>query len=145
VIPGLKTISNLQCTAGLDYVLKTHRLQTCIINVDSYVVFSKIAPQLAVDLDKHVWTESVNNYSATVTVDEFWQQYDKMVEVGEKVGLLKRQLSNILRHTLKADENDGIDDDTSMQELGVDSLMFVEIKNNLQEILGRGCWLAPAP
>ncbi|CAL8087651.1 unnamed protein product [Orchesella dallaii] len=141
-INGMKGFSNAQGIAGLEYVMKTQRLQTAILSVDSYSKLCNIAPQLSVNLDERVWNESSNTSgssstnSSVIKIDDFWQQYDPITDNGGKVEYLKTQLRSILKNTLKMDNLEVIDDNISMQEIGVDSLMFVEIKNCIQTLLG---------
>ncbi|CAL8084937.1 unnamed protein product [Orchesella dallaii] len=135
-LPGLKTLSNLQGVTGLEYVLKTQRTQTAIINIDSFVLLSKLFPHLAVYLDERIWKTTVVSGSVTIKSDEFWQQYDSFSEFSDKINLLKVQLRTILRVILRLDDTDVINDDGNFQEMGVDSLMFVEIRNSLQALLG---------
>jgi len=136
-IPGLKTMSNLQCVKGLEYVMNSHRLQTCVSSIESYVLLGKIAPQVSVNLDEKIWKKSVETSGTIVRVDDFWRQYE--ANQGDKVFLFKTYLKAILKSTLKMDDSDDIDDNANLQDLGVDSLLFVEIKNSLQELLGSRC------
>lgn len=117
--------------------MKTQRLQTSVMNMESFVLFSKLSPQTAVYLDERIWkTGSSSSSSMTIKSDEFWQQYDAKQDTTEKVALINSQLKDMLRKILKLDRDEGIEDDSNFQELGVDSLMFVEIKNAVQALLG---------
>ncbi|CAL8085094.1 unnamed protein product [Orchesella dallaii] len=139
-VPGVKALSNLQGITGLEHVMKTHRIQTCILNVDSFVLLSKLFPSLSLYLDELIWKTNSGGSGLTTIIksEEFWQQYDSFssAQQVEKMSLLTEQLRNILRIILRLDENDVINNDGNLQEMGVDSLMFVEIRNALQALLG---------
>ncbi|CAL8084808.1 unnamed protein product [Orchesella dallaii] len=135
-LPGVKTLSNLQGVIGLEYVMKTHRVQTSINCMSSFVLLSKFIPQLALYLDESVMKASSAATNVAIKFEEFWQQYDSSLEIVEKTALLKRALGIIVRNILKLDEGDNIDYDANLQDLGVDSLMFVEIKNGVQALMG---------
>lgn len=133
----MKALSTLQGISALEYVMKTQRIQTSVVNMESFVLFTKMSPQLANYLDERIWkTGSSSTTSLTIKSDEFWQQYDSKNDKSEKISLLKCQLKDILRKILKMDNEEPIEDDANFQEMGVDSLMFIEIKNAVQSLLG---------
>ncbi|CAL8085106.1 unnamed protein product [Orchesella dallaii] len=135
-LPGLKSISNLQGLTGLEYALNTQSTQLAIINMESFLMLSKLFPHLAIYLDERVWKS--NNAAASIAIksDEFWHQYEAKLDANDKITLLKNQVKNSLRTVLKLDDNELINEDGNFQEMGVDSLMFVEIRNHLQSLLG---------
>ncbi|CAL8143538.1 unnamed protein product [Orchesella dallaii] len=133
-IPGIKSISTLQGVSGLEYVMKSHRVQTSISNISSPVLVIKFMPQVAFYLDESVIKASSANVA--IKFEDFWQQYDSSLEIGEKAALLNKSLCIIVRNILKLDDGDTIDYDANLQDLGVDSLMFVEIKNEVQTLMG---------
>ncbi|CAL8085358.1 unnamed protein product [Orchesella dallaii] len=135
-IPGLNAISNLQGIGALEYVLKTQRSQTTSVNISSFVILSKFVPYLGTYLDERMWKKTSTSNTVGIQSDEFWEQYDSKTELEEKTNVLKAQIQNILRTTLKLDDGDSIDDHLNFQDMGVDSLMFVEIKNSLQMLFG---------
>lgn len=136
-LPGMKAISTLQGISALDFLMRTQRLQTTVMNMESFVLFSKLSPMLAVYLDERIWkTGGSSSTSITIKSDEFWQQYDSKEDRSDKVSLLKFQLKDILRKVLKLENEEPVDDDGNFQEMGVDSLMFVELKNAVQSLLG---------
>ncbi|CAL8129073.1 unnamed protein product [Orchesella dallaii] len=137
-LPGIWPLSNLQGIKGLEYAIQSHRTQTAVLNVTSFVMMSKFYPHLSAYLDERFWKKCASGSGGSMTIksDEFWQQYDSVSENDGKVEILKVQLRNIIRFILKLDEHETIGDDVNLQDLGVDSLMFVEIKNGLQTLLG---------
>ncbi|CAL8084784.1 unnamed protein product [Orchesella dallaii] len=135
-LPGVKTISNLQGLIGLEYVMKAQRTQTSINCMDSFALLAKFVPQTAHYLDESVWKAYAEATSVIVKTDEFWQQYDILVETEDKLTLLTKVLGIIIRNVLKMDDSETIDENGNLQDMGVDSLMFVEIKNFVQALMG---------
>lgn len=133
----MKALSTLQGLTALEYSLKAQRTQTCVLNMESFVLFSKLSPQIAVYLDEKIWKSSGSSGSTLVIrPDEFWQEYDTRESRDEKLEVMKNRLKGVLKFILKLDEEEVVSDHTNFQEMGVDSLMFVEIKNALQNLLG---------
>ncbi|CAL8131186.1 unnamed protein product [Orchesella dallaii] len=135
-VPGLKTLSNRQGLIGLEYVMKTQRIQASIINVSSFVLLSKVYPSLSFYADECIAKTASGGTKFSLTLDEFWQQYDSLVELYERVILLKKTLGFIVYSVLRMDASDSINYNINFQDLGVDSLMFVEIKNLIQTLMG---------
>ncbi|CAL8084892.1 unnamed protein product [Orchesella dallaii] len=135
-VPGVNPISNLQGVKALQYALKSQRTQTAACNMKSFVMLSKLNPTLSTYLDERIWTKHSAGGSITLKSDEFWERYDSKSEIEERTNVIKEQLKSILRSILKLDDADKVDNNADFQEMGVDSLMFVEIKNSLQSMLG---------
>ncbi|CAL8143533.1 unnamed protein product [Orchesella dallaii] len=135
-IPGINPISNLQGLKALEYALKSQRTQTAAINIKSFVILAKLLPYLSTYLDERIWTKNSGNSSIAIKSDEFWELYDSKDVLEEKAEVIKEQLRSMLRSILKLDDSDKVDDNANFQEMGVDSLMFVEIKNSLQSLMG---------
>lgn len=134
--PGIRPITNLQGLATLEHVMKSCRIQTCALNVDSVVLWSKLVPQLSTYLDERVWKTSAGSGGLNLKSDEFWQEYDSKANFEEKEEVIKHYARIILTSVLRLEEGDKLRDDVDLKEMGVDSLMFVEIKNALQALLG---------
>lgn len=134
--PGIRPLTNLQGLAALEHALKMHRTQTCAVNVDSFLLWSKLVPQLSVYLDERVWKISTGSGGLSIKSEQFWLEYDSKPGIEEKVVIVKEYARKILTSVLRLEEGEKLRDDVDLQEMGVDSLMFVEIKNALQALLG---------
>jgi acyl carrier protein len=62
----------------------------------------------------------------------YTSQEDKKSEV------IKSYIEMILRQILKFDEDEPIDENQNFSEMGMDSLMMLEMKNLMQTMLGKG-------
>ncbi|CAL8085455.1 unnamed protein product [Orchesella dallaii] len=135
-LPGIKTLSNLQGVTGLEYTLNSQLVQLAIINVESFQIMSKLFPHFSTYLDEKIWKSVNATGSLSIKTDEFWKLYESKTEIEDKLEILKEHLKIVLRSVLKLDDCDTVNEDDNFQEMGVDSLMFVEIKNILQALLG---------
>ncbi|CAL8139144.1 unnamed protein product [Orchesella dallaii] len=136
-VPGVKAISNLQGLAALEFALKTHRTQTAVFGVSSFVLFRRMWPHHSFRkyLDEKLWNKTgptlVNSGIEEAPV--FWEEFDAS---SNKAEVMKTHVRNTFRNILKLDQNDVFADDVDIKVLGMDSLMFIEIKNRLQTLFG---------
>lgn len=141
ILPGIKSFSTSQGLAALEYVLRNHQNHIGVINIDSVQTVSKFAPLVSWYLDKRVLQSSPENRTISAaqgsTSEEFWMSYDAAENVEAKISIVKTALQGILRNVLKLDDSDVIGDSVDFQQMGVDSLMFIEIKNEMQGLLGK--------
>ncbi|CAL8146754.1 unnamed protein product [Orchesella dallaii] len=146
--PGFKGLSTLHGISGFEYVLRRgQRTQTAIFNVTSFKTVSNFISNLVTYFDERVWNGNVSTTEKSIGVIEsstFWDQYSAALELADKINVLNTHIKRSLKNMLKLDESDDIGDDLDMQELGVDSLMFVEIKNLLQTLLDKKLTLTPS-
>lgn len=78
-----------------------------------------------------------------LNADDFWKEVDTGTKE-EKVEVMLKYLKIVLRTTLRLGPNEPIGDQTNIQDLGVDSLMKIELKNSLQTLLGNRLILTAA-
>lgn len=69
--------------------------------------------------------------------EKFWIEYDSASGVDAHNEILQKYIKQIIRITLKMNENEKIDNHASFQDLGMDSIMMVEMKNGLQASVGK--------
>jgi thioester reductase-like protein len=132
-VAGLVPFSPNQGIGALEASLKTQRSQIAVLEAD-FQAIRRLFPQtkryieeLKLMLDSGVQVK--------ICSEKFWQDYDGAQEE-EKYNVLKGYLENILRQILKLDKNEPIDENQNLQEMGLDSLMMVEMKNFLQTLMG---------
>ncbi|XP_035701802.1 uncharacterized protein LOC110862880 isoform X2 [Folsomia candida] len=69
--------------------------------------------------------------------EQFWIEYDSAIGIEARENILRKYVKQIIRVTLQMNENEQIDDHANFQDLGMDSLMMVEMKNGLQSSVGK--------
>jgi len=67
-------------------------------------------------------------------MESFWDEYNSSED---KLSVIRHYIELILRQILKFDDDDVIDEHQSFSEMGMDSLMMLEMKNFVQTMLGR--------
>jgi thioester reductase-like protein/acyl carrier protein len=67
--------------------------------------------------------------------EAFWRDYDATNGADGKISLVRKYLDTIIRGILRLDDED-LDPNANFQDLGMDSLMLIEMKNNVQAVLG---------
>lgn len=67
----------------------------------------------------------------------FWDEYNSAVGREQKFVTLKKLLNKCVLSTLKMNVSHVIDDSVSFKDMGLDSLMMIEMKNSLQTSLGK--------
>ncbi|CAL8109976.1 unnamed protein product [Orchesella dallaii] len=72
-----------------------------------------------------------------LNTDEFWEEVDTMDDVAWKREVFGKYIKILIRSILKMDPDEPIEDNTEFQTFGVDSLMMLEMKNNLQNLFGQ--------
>lgn len=139
VIPGVKPFSTKQGLRALEYALSTQQTRMIVFNLESAANLVKLVPSLSSYLDEHILKSTVTSSQIQIshmqTSNKFWESYQSQQTFADKVSTLKAALAKILRMVLKLEESDELDENTDFQQMGVDSLMFVEIKNELQALL----------
>lgn len=133
--PGVRPISTAQGMNALEFALKTHSIQTCVLNVESFGHLSKLIPRLKSYVnDKRLLGEIKTE--TLMSSDDLWNEVDSAPDDESKKGVFKKYVKIMVRNMLKMDSDEPIDDLTEFQTLGVDSLMMLEMKNCIQSVLG---------
>lgn len=120
--------------AALEHAMKSHKTQIIPYEGDMGAAKKILASARGLLLN------IMNSSEATVLQidgDQFWIEYDLATEVDERIEILKKYIKQIIRITLKLNETEKIDDHATFQDLGLDSLMMVELKNGLQSSVGK--------
>ncbi|CAL8093606.1 unnamed protein product [Orchesella dallaii] len=133
--PGLRPISTSEGLLALETFLTTQRSHIAVLNIESFAMLCKVFPRIKTYIDdKRLLGES--KAKTIKNSDEFWAEIDKSEDREEKVLVFKNFIKTIVRNTLKLDADEVIDDHADLQTLGIDSLMSLEMKNAIQNVLG---------
>jgi acyl carrier protein len=132
-VAGLVPFSPNQGIAALEAIMKTTRSQVAVLEAD-FAAIRRLFPQtkryveeLKLSLDPGVQVK--------ISSEKFWQEYDP-AEEDDKPRIVQGYIESILRQILKLDKTEPIDENQNLQEMGLDSLMMVEMKNFLQTLMG---------
>lgn len=69
--------------------------------------------------------------------EQFWDDYDSADDEETKLEVVKRFVRSMIRQILKLGKDEVMNDDENFQDLGMDSLMLIEMKNVVQSTLGK--------
>ena len=72
----------------------------------------------------------------TIDKNKFWEDYNNGKDGDDKRQVLKNCIKSTVRDCLRLENTDLILDNTAFADIGVDSLMMIELKNLLQSLLG---------
>lgn len=136
-LPGVKALTNLQGVTALEAIMRSQRLQTAVMDFDSFGLACKLFPEFRTYLDEKVWKPSENNQASwNVKSEDFWEEVDAEGDREGKLTVIKKYIKILLRQALRLDPTEPIDDNANVQDMGVDSLMMVEMKNAVQNLVG---------
>lgn len=134
--PGIRPIATRQGLRALEAILKSTRLQVCVMNVDSFGLVAKLFPKVKGYVNDKRLLGDIKVPRLIINTDQFWGELDNAEGRESKVDIFKRYIKDMLKSTLKMDHDENIDDNAEFQSLGVDSLMLLEMKNYLQNLFG---------
>ncbi|CAL8125824.1 unnamed protein product [Orchesella dallaii] len=145
-LPGIAPITTQQGINGLESIMKSHRVQIVVNNVESFSLLFKTFSHLKNYLDERAWkSEFSTGKSFNIKSEDFWEEYDGCGEDRDgKVVVIKKYITITLRHILRLDASDPVDENMELQDMGVDSLMMLEMKNSLQSMFGDRVTVTPA-
>lgn len=105
------------------------------MNMESFVLMSKLFPQIKAYIDdKRLLGETKSNL--IFSSDEFWSEVDTSEAKEDKLEVFKKFIKSTIKNVLKMEEDEDIDDNAELHALGIDSLMMLEMKNGIQNMLG---------
>lgn len=135
-VRGVIPFSPARGIAALEAVMKSQRRQICVVDLE-YQVLMKVHPQSKAYM-QHVAggsSSADSTGSSSIKSEKFWEEIDSAKDKDKPV-IIKQYVKVLLRQILKLEDEETIDDKANFQEMGLDSLMMIELKNNLQAILG---------
>lgn len=130
-VRGVVPFSPARGIAALEAILKSQNRQMCVVDLD-YLVLMKVHPQSKAYLQHVAGSGSPldNLGSSLIKSEKFWEEIDS-VKDDEKPAIIKQYVKVLLRQILKLDDQEPIDDQASFQDIGLDSLMMIEVSRTL--------------
>ncbi|XP_035712782.1 phenolphthiocerol synthesis polyketide synthase type I Pks15/1 [Folsomia candida] len=130
----IKPFTVHQGIAALEDAMKSHKTQ--IIPYEGDMGSAKKVLASARGLLSNIMDSSEASV-LQIDGEQFWIEYDLATGVAERMDILSKYIKQIIRITLKLNESEKIDDHANFQDLGLDSLMMIEMKNGLQSSVGK--------
>jgi len=138
---GLTPFSPAAGIAALEYILTNHLNQALVQTISNLDQFKLTLPLGGHFYDDVKRVESRTTSSAALA-DKYRDLADQIFRTSteaERVSFVQSYVSSVLRETLSMGVDEEIDEDQDWTELGVDSLMAIEIRNRLQaQVIGEG-------
>jgi thioester reductase-like protein len=134
-IIGMKPFSVLQGISALERVMKSQRLQCMVAEVDVSIMKQLFASsktylgELKLDHNSHKDIQ-INN-------EKLWNDYDAAVDDEGRSEAIRNFVRLMIRQILKLDQDEPLNDEENLQDLGMDSLMMIEMKNTVQSAMGK--------
>jgi thioester reductase-like protein len=131
---GLKPFSVLQGISALERAMKSQRLQCMVAEMDMSIMKQLFAcsktylGELKLDRNSHKDIQ-INN-------EKLWNDYDAAVDDEGRSEVIRNFVRLMIRQILKLDQDEPLNDDENLQDLGMDSLMMIEMKNTIQSAIG---------
>ncbi|CAL8109687.1 unnamed protein product [Orchesella dallaii] len=137
-LSGVLPVSVKRMLNSLEAILKAQRLQTAVCDFESFHAWSLICPLFKHYVDERLWKKfgTTSQEAQGFKSEQFWQEMDQSEDRNDKIQVLTVYLKRILRSALRLDADEPINDHANIQDLGVDSLMTIELKNSIQTLLG---------
>ncbi|CAL8093609.1 unnamed protein product [Orchesella dallaii] len=136
-LPGVRPLSTQQGLHALDVNIRANRIQTGVMNVDSFSMLAKFCHGIRTYIDDRSLFAEVKGPVLNLNSDEFWEEVDSMDDAAWKQEVFGKYIKIMIRSILKMDPDEPIEDSAEFQTLGVDSLMMLEMKNNMQNLFGQ--------
>jgi thioester reductase-like protein len=135
-IVGLKPFSPLQGISALERALKSQKSQICVCDADFSIIrqvfngnrkYMEDLKLKQTDLTKEIMIDN----------EQFWNDFDGATDEEGRLEVVKRFVRSMIRQILKFSKDDPMSDDENFQDMGMDSLMMIEMKNVVQSTLGK--------
>jgi NADPH:quinone reductase-like Zn-dependent oxidoreductase/acyl carrier protein len=133
---GLQPFSPLQGISALERIMRSQSSQTTVLEKSDFPLFRRFLPAVRKYFED-IKCDDVDSAKGTKvkTSDQFWKSYDESLEAESKINIVKDLVKSVVSSILKLEGNCG--DMDNFQDLGMDSLMMIEMKNALQSIMGK--------
>lgn len=134
-VPAMRPFSPLAGLSGLEIIMRSQKTQVCVFDVD-FTVVRKLTANIGAYLEELKIAKETQSVAFDVKINNFWEDFNACDSDEGRVGVIKSYVCQILKQILKLDDDEVIDVNQKFSEMGMDSLMMLEMKNFLQTMLG---------
>jgi thioester reductase-like protein/acyl carrier protein len=136
-ISWVKPFSTIQAISAMEVALRGQNVQVAIGEADIAFCRKHLHCNKKY-LEDFKETNGTTNkmFASEADGEAFWREYDAKDGADAKIILVRRYLGSIIKGILRLEEEEDLDPNVNFQDLGMDSLMLIEMKNNVQAILG---------
>jgi thioester reductase-like protein len=135
-IIGLKPFSVLQGVSALERALKSQRLQCLVAEMDM-AVMKQLFPSVRRYLEELKMNQNDKTREIHINNEQFWNEYDAATTDESRSEVIRGFVRLMIRQILKLDKDEPLNDEENFQDLGMDSLMMIEMKNVVQSTIGK--------
>lgn len=132
----MRPFSPSQGLSALEIIMRSQKGQVCVFDVD-FTVVRKLTANIGSYLEELKIAKETQSVAFDVKINNFWEDFNGAEDAKRKQDVIKSYVCQILRQILKLDEDEIIDENQKFSEMGMDSLMMLEMKNFIQTMLGK--------
>jgi NADPH:quinone reductase-like Zn-dependent oxidoreductase/acyl carrier protein len=133
-IIAFKPTSVLQGISALERAMKSQRLQCMVAEVDISMI-KRVLVSSKTYLSE-LQQEDNSHEDIKINKEKLWNEYDAAIEDVARSDLIRRFVRMMIRQILKLGQDEPLNDKENFQDLGMDSLMMIEMKNMVQSAMG---------
>jgi acyl carrier protein len=131
---AFKPTSVLQGISALERAMKSQRLQCMVAEVDISMIKRALVSSKA--YLSELQQEDNSHEDIKISKEKLLNEYDAAIEDVARSDLIRRFVRMMIRQILKLGQDDPLNDEEKFQDLGMDSLMMIEMKNTVQSAIG---------
>jgi acyl carrier protein len=134
-IVGVKPFSPLQGISALEKIMRSQNKQAAFLEKMDFSLYKRVWPGVRKYLEGFS-SETQGAYKETKipNPDQFWKSYDDCSDKDSRLNIVTSLVKSVISTILKLEADFG--DEDNFQDLGMDSLMMIEMKNSVQSTMG---------
>jgi NADPH:quinone reductase-like Zn-dependent oxidoreductase/SAM-dependent methyltransferase/acyl carrier protein len=137
-ILGLQPFSPLQGISALERILRSGLSAAAVLDKVDFSLFKRLFPGVRKYFEEVKSKSSSSQQKLGVKLqnfDLFWKSFDECQDTEAKLAVLRDLVKSVIFSILKLEADFG--DEDNFQDLGMDSLMMIEMKNAVQSVMGK--------
>jgi NADPH:quinone reductase-like Zn-dependent oxidoreductase/acyl carrier protein len=134
----LHPFSPLQGISALERIMRSGMSAGVVLDKTDFSVFRRLFPGVRRYFEELKSDSSSSGQNVGVKLlnfDLFWKSFDECGDTEAKLAVLRDLVKSVICSILKLEADFG--DEDNFQDLGMDSLMMIEMKNAVQSVMGK--------